>query len=112
MGITRIKRLKEGNILVIIWISIAIVVAALVFLGVYAVKLMKSSKSTIENLNRTTQLMQAEVNDVTNQTALLNEKTEYLKYDVYNKTQSIKSVGESAKELKENATELFKTVKR
>ncbi|MED2973682.1 DUF948 domain-containing protein [Fictibacillus sp. B-59209] len=96
----------------IIYISIAIVVAALVFLGVYAVKLMKSSRQTMKNLNRTTQLIQAEMNDVTNQTALLNEKTEYLKYDMYNKKQSIKSVGDSAAELKNTTAELLRKFKK
>ncbi|MCQ6265417.1 DUF948 domain-containing protein [Fictibacillus sp. WQ 8-8] len=96
----------------IIYISIAVVVAALVFLGVYAVKLMKSSRQTMKNLNRTTQLMQAEMNDVTNQTALLNEKTEYLKYDMYNKKQSIKSVGDSATELKNTTAELLRKFKK
>ncbi|MCK6256626.1 DUF948 domain-containing protein [Fictibacillus sp. KIGAM418] len=96
----------------IIYISIAVVVAALVFLGVHAVKLMKSSRQTMESLNRTTQLMQAEMNDVTNQTALLNEKTEYLKYDIYNKKQSIKSVGDSAKELKNTTAELLRKFKK
>ncbi|MDN4073812.1 MULTISPECIES: DUF948 domain-containing protein [Fictibacillus] len=96
----------------LIYISIGVVAAALVFLAVYAVKLMKSSRQTMENLNRTTQLMQAEMNDVTNQTALLNEKTEYLKYDLYNKKQNVTSVGEAVKELKSTTTELLRTFKK
>lgn len=98
--------------MVVIYISIAVIVGALVYLGIYAIKLMKESRQTMENVNRTTQLMQAEMNDVTNQTTLLNEKTEYLKYDIYNKKQSIKSVGHSAKELKDTTTELLKKFKR
>ncbi|MED1862960.1 hypothetical protein P4V41_05795 [Fictibacillus nanhaiensis] len=90
-----------------LWIFLAVCAAAALFILIPGIKAMKESMSTVQQMKSTGDSITARMNDVKTQKQLLQEKKDYLRYDIYQKKNSFTAVKEGFTDLKDT----FKKIK-
>jgi uncharacterized protein YoxC len=90
-----------------LWIFLAVCAAAALFILIPGIKAMKESMGTVQQMKSTGDSITARMNDVKTQQQLLQEKQDYLRYDIYQKKNSFVAVKDGFKDLKDT----FKKIK-
>lgn len=75
--------------MIIVWVSLAVIVAAIVYLGIFAFRTFKESKPTIEKIKATTTRIQQQTDSITQETNSLSAKQEQLMEDINYKKEAI-----------------------
>ena len=91
------------------WISLAIVVAALIFLAISAVKTFKSIKPKMDHLKTVQRRIQTDTNNIKSETDELNVHKEHIMADVDHAKQAVTLTVNETKQLPQNAKFLVKT---
>lgn len=97
--------------MIIVYISIAIVVLSLVYLGYITVKNLKETKKTVAELSETAARFQEKVDKINNETNQLSETTSTISYGIQTKKETVQSVIETAKASPEPFKKLFSSIK-
>jgi uncharacterized protein YoxC len=84
--------------MIIVYISIAVIVASLAYLGFVAFKTFKESKPTIESLQETATRVQAKTDAIKEETDLLTFKQQKLMTDFEKKKKAVNTVVFSVKQ--------------
>ncbi|MGE7216296.1 DUF948 domain-containing protein [Priestia koreensis] len=84
--------------MIIVYISIAVIVFAIIYLGIVAVKSLKELKPTLNHLNETSARMQAKVDAIKNETNQLSVTTSKIQQDVAYKKETFQGIITSSKE--------------
>jgi uncharacterized protein YoxC len=79
---------------------IVLTLIALAIIGWKTVKPVKETLKTIQHMKHTGDSIQAQMNDIKNQQTLLNEKKEYIRWDIRQKKNSFLKVKEAVKSTK------------
>lgn len=91
------------------WLSLAIVVGALIFLGISAFKTFKSMKPKMDHLKTAQQRIQTETDKIKTETDELKVHQEHIMADVDHAKQAVTLTVNEAKQLPQNAKFLAKT---
>ncbi|WP_046176044.1 DUF948 domain-containing protein [Domibacillus indicus] len=91
------------------WLSLAVFVAALIFLAISAVKAFKSMKPKIDHLKAVQQRIQKETDKIKGETDELNVHKEHIMADVDHAKQAVTLTVNETKQLPQNAKFLAKT---
>ena len=78
-----------------LWIFLAACAGVVVFFLIPGIKAMKESMTTVQKMKSTGDSMTAKMNDIKAQQQLLQEKKDYLRYDLYQKKNSFVAVKEA-----------------
>lgn len=92
------------------WISLAIVVGALIYLGISAFSTFKSVKPKVDHLQEVQTRIQGEVDKIKSETDELNVHKEQIMADVDHAKQAVTLTVNEAKQMPQNAKFLVKTV--
>jgi uncharacterized protein YoxC len=84
--------------MIIVWISIAVIVASLAYLGFVAFKTFKAAKPTIESLQATATRVQAKTNAIKHETDKLTVHQQQLMTDFEEKKKAVNTVIFSVKQ--------------
>ncbi|MFC7371678.1 hypothetical protein ACFQPF_08315 [Fictibacillus iocasae] len=76
---------------------IVMTLAAVGFIAWRTMKPVKESLKTLQHMKHTSDSIQAQMNDIKNQQTLLNEKKEYIRWDIRQKKNSFLKVKEAVK---------------
>lgn len=85
--------------MIIVWISVGLIVASLVFLGIFAVRTMKESKPVITKMNATVTRIKQQTDTVKAQTEHLTETQTKITEDMEYKKQAINYPVNEAKQI-------------
>ncbi len=91
------------------WLSLAVFVGALIFLGVSALKAFKSLKPKIDYLKAAQERIQTETNKIKSETDELKVHQEHIMADVDHAKQAVTSTLNETKQVPQNAKFLAKT---
>ena len=97
--------------MIIVWISLAVFVLSLIYLGVYAFKTFKNSKPAIENVTGTVARLQAEADQIKSETDHLTEVQQGITKDVQYKKESVQYTVDAAKQTPKPFKEIWLTIK-
>lgn len=97
--------------MIIVYISIAIVVLSLVYLGYIAVNSLKETKKSVTDLSETAARFQEKVDKINNETTQLSETTSTISNGIQTKKETVQSVIETAKASPEPFKKLFSSIK-
>ena len=86
-----------GVFMIIVYISIAIVVLSLIYLGYIAVQNSKETKKSLNNLSETAARFQEKVDKINNETTQLTETTSSISASIQTKKESVEGVIKEAK---------------
>lgn len=92
----------------IVYLSIALIVASLVFLGWYAYKTFKETKPAINEVNHTIVRVQQKTNSIKAETTVLTQNQQELMADIEYKKQAVTSTINEAKQTAASVKHLFK----
>ncbi|MGA9289497.1 MAG: DUF948 domain-containing protein [Anaerobacillus sp.] len=97
--------------MVIVYISIAIVVLSLIYLGYIAVQNSKETKKSLNNLSETAARFQEKVDKINNETTQLTETTTSISASIQTKKESVEGVIKEAKASPEPFKKLLSSIK-
>ena len=95
----------------LLYFSIGIVVLAIVFLAIYAIKIFKNTTSTIKELNTVSGRIQSRIESLTDKAEGIQQKTELINEDIEYKKQSVQVLLDSFKETKPSLRSLQHNVR-
>jgi uncharacterized protein YoxC len=84
-----------------LWVFLALCACVAVYFLIPGIKAMKESMNTVQKMKSTGDSMTAKMNDIKTQQQLLQEKKDYLRYDLYQKKNSFTAVKEAFSDWKE-----------
>ncbi|MGR3764461.1 DUF948 domain-containing protein [Rossellomorea sp. NS-SX7] len=96
----------------IVYISIALVIAAVIMLGISIVKTLKTTRPKINSINHTVNNMQTNINQVTAETDQLQTIQGEIQEDIQMKKSSILYTVDEVKRTPEVAKEFAKSMRR
>ena len=85
--------------MIIVWISVGLIVASLVYFGIVAVKTMKESKPVINNMNATVTRIKQQTDTIKMQTEHLTETQAKISEDLAYKKEAINYPVNEAKQI-------------
>lgn len=91
-----------------LWIFLGVCAAAAIFILIPGLKAAKESMGTVQKMKSTGDGITARMNDIKTQQQLLQEKKDYLRYDIYQKKNSFTAVKEGFSGLKDTFTKIIK----
>lgn len=84
--------------MIIVYISLAVIVASLVYLGIAAFKIFKETKPTVENMQETAARVQAKTNAIKQETDRLTTNQQHLMTDFEKKKKAVNTLVFSVKQ--------------
>ncbi|WP_171016708.1 DUF948 domain-containing protein [Pseudalkalibacillus caeni] len=97
--------------MIIVYISIGIVVAALLYLGFSAYNTFKSAKPALNELSETAAKFQKKTEAITEETNRLSKNQQQIKSDIKYKKQAVKYTVDAVKQTPEPFKELWQDIK-
>ncbi|MGB8002081.1 MAG: DUF948 domain-containing protein [Anaerobacillus sp.] len=97
--------------MIIVYISIAIVVLSLIYLGYIAVQNSKETKKSLNNLSETAARFQEKVDKINNETTQLTETTSSISASIQTKKESVEGLIKEAKASPQPFKELLSSIK-
>ncbi|MFC7391813.1 DUF948 domain-containing protein [Scopulibacillus cellulosilyticus] len=97
--------------MIIVWLSIALVVIAIICFGIAAFKIMKDVKSTVVNVGKTAEKLREKAEGILKEQEKLNEKLKQLQEDMNIKKDNIQHIANETKSLKSTVSRSFKNIK-
>jgi uncharacterized protein YoxC len=85
--------------IIILYLSVALIAVAFLILVIYVSKMLKSLQSTLTDVSKTLNGLENQLEGVTSETTVLLRKTNALADDFQQKTESLNSVVEAVKEV-------------
>ncbi|WP_051348537.1 DUF948 domain-containing protein [Peribacillus kribbensis] len=97
--------------MIIVYISLAVIVLSLVYLGVYAFKTFKAVKPAIDNMSNTAARLQQKTDTIKVETNQLTEHQQQLMTDIQVKKEAVNLTIQSAKDTPKPLIQLWKRLK-
>lgn|SRR4051812_606749 len=101
--------LKGGLCMIIVWISLAIIVGSIVYLGIYSFRTFKESTPTINEIQATVTRIQQQTDSIKHETDRLTGKQQAIMSDVEYKKSAINYPINQAKGILPSAKRLWKS---
>lgn len=98
--------------MILVWIGVAIIALALIWLIGYAIGMVKGMKSTMTDLSKTQAHIQEKIDEINNRKDGLNKTITEIQSDIDYKKSSVNEVVLESKFLKNNVTYLAHNVKK
>jgi uncharacterized protein YoxC len=99
--LVKIQTFTGGDLLMWLLLFLAVCAGIAVFLLIPGIKALKESRSTVDKMKNTGDMITARMNDVKAQQELLQEKKDYLRYDWHQKMNSFTAVKRAFSNCKE-----------
>ncbi|MBM7643921.1 uncharacterized protein YoxC [Scopulibacillus daqui] len=97
--------------MIIVWLSIALVVIAIICFGIAAFKVIKDMKSTLVNVGKTAENLRERMEGIVKEQEKLNDKLKQLQDDMNHKKNDIQNIASETQSLKTTVTRSFKNIK-
>jgi uncharacterized protein YoxC len=97
--------------MIIVYLSIALVIGAIIYLSIYAVKTFKDTKPVMNRITETTARIQAKSEQITMETDKLSVTQQGIASDVQFKKNAVQETIDTVKETPQRFKQLWDTIK-